>query len=88
MLIPSLEPCRVTLRSVWQASLFLRSISSECHAARHPLEDSEGIAKNSLASFVRELNFEVKNEMSHARGGASVFIDIVRPTSRLQILWL
>ncbi|KAI5476909.1 hypothetical protein MNV49_007081 [Pseudohyphozyma bogoriensis] len=97
---PFLHACRrkiyrnIYLYSAWQASLLLRSLTATTHAARDAIEASEVGANsptNNLPSLVRHLTFEnpsdsTSRDISNARGGASIFIDLIKTCDKLEAL--
>jgi hypothetical protein len=79
----------VVLDGPWHASLFLDAISAEEHAAHLPEENADSELSNMLSQYVRTLHFTVcprRTRMTHARGGASVFIDIISLCDRVEDL--
>ncbi|GAA5914944.1 hypothetical protein JCM5296_006498 [Sporobolomyces johnsonii] len=81
----------------YQASLLLRSLSAEKHAARTADEDAflteqkegegQGGAKNALAGLVRTLSLEVNVGVSLGRGGGQLYIGLIRKTGpNLEVL--
>lgn len=90
----------ILLKSPYQASLLLRSLSAPTHAARLSVEDLDVDenntaslnSKNSLAQFVRELVIEpvteVSGDISGGRGGANVYVEIITLCTLLDKLYL
>ncbi|KAK4698904.1 hypothetical protein P7C70_g7364, partial [Phenoliferia sp. Uapishka_3] len=83
----------VFLSSIWQASLFLRSLSAPSHAARDANELAEmgnEAPANLLGSMVRSLAIVTApdgpgpvGDISHHRGGASVLIELLERCKEL-----
>ena len=84
----------VSITDVYQASLFLRTLTSPVvsvngDAASEPeADDDEAHQRSSLAHCVRSVVFDIRKPMSLGRGGGQVILDIIKLCPRIDTLAL
>lgn len=78
----------ISLTDPYHASLLLAALAAPTHAARNAAEDEEDPdgPRNTLGRMVRTLTFDGKPDMTLQRGGAQVYLDVLKTCVLLEDL--